>query len=97
MDVEERVGRFRRAAGRGETVDWGKLLAGYRATVDWPSAQFWRDLAEKFPAAKIVLTVRDGPVVLGVPVLPALGLLGYLLAVLNSLWIVYGIWRSGRE
>jgi ubiquinone biosynthesis protein len=45
----------------------------------------------------IVLTVRDGPVVLGVPVLPALGLLGYLLAVLNSLWIVYGIWRSSRE
>ncbi|MCD6040763.1 MAG: 2-octaprenylphenol hydroxylase [Burkholderiales bacterium] len=45
----------------------------------------------------IVLTVRDGPVVLGVPVLPALGLLGDLLAVLNSLWIVYGIWRSSRE
>ncbi len=45
----------------------------------------------------IVLTVRDGPVVLGIPVLPALGLIGYLLAFLNSLWIVYGIWRSGRE
>jgi ubiquinone biosynthesis protein len=45
----------------------------------------------------IVLTVRDGPTVLGIPVLPALGLLGYVLAFLNSLWIVYGIWRSGRE
>jgi ubiquinone biosynthesis protein len=45
----------------------------------------------------IVLSVRDGPVVLGIPVLPAIGLLGYVLAVLNSLWIVYGIWRSGRE
>jgi ubiquinone biosynthesis protein len=45
----------------------------------------------------IVLTVRDGPVILGIPVLPAIGLLGYLLAVVNSLWIVYGIWRSGRE
>ncbi|MGH8724597.1 MAG: ABC1 kinase family protein [Burkholderiales bacterium] len=45
----------------------------------------------------IVLTVREGPVVLGIPVLPALGLIGYLLAFLNSLWIVYGIWRSGRE
>ena len=45
----------------------------------------------------IVLTVQDGPTFLGVPVLPALGLLGYVLAVLNSLWIVYGIWRSGRE
>ena len=45
----------------------------------------------------IVLGVRDGPTVLGIPVLPAIGLIGYVLAFLNSLWIVYGIWRSGRE
>jgi len=47
------------AAGRGDTVDWGELLAGYRSSVDWPSAQFWAELADRFPAAKIVLTVRD--------------------------------------
>jgi ubiquinone biosynthesis protein len=45
----------------------------------------------------IVLTVRDGPVVWGIPLLPALGLIGYVLAFLNSVWIVYGIWRAGRE
>jgi ubiquinone biosynthesis protein len=45
----------------------------------------------------IVLTVRDGPVVWGIPLLPALGLVGYVLAFLNSVWIVYGIWRAGRE
>ena len=45
----------------------------------------------------IVLTVRDGPTLWSIPVLPVLGLLGYVLAFLNSLWIVYGIWRSGRE
>jgi len=45
----------------------------------------------------IVLNVRDGPTLWGIPVLPAIGLLGYVLAFLNSLWIVYGIWRSGRE
>ena len=45
----------------------------------------------------IVLTVRDGPMLSAIPVLPALGLLGYVLAFLNSLWIVYGIWRAGRE
>lgn len=45
----------------------------------------------------IVLTVPEGPSVLGIPVLPALGLLGYVLAFLNSAWIIYGIWRSGRE
>ena len=47
------------AAGRGKPVDWAALLEGYRATVDWPSAQFWAELARRFPAAKIVLTVRD--------------------------------------
>jgi ubiquinone biosynthesis protein len=45
----------------------------------------------------IVMTVHDGPALWGIPLLPALGLLGYILAFLNSLWIVYGIWRSGRE
>jgi ubiquinone biosynthesis protein len=45
----------------------------------------------------IVLTVEGGPRVFGVPVLPVLGLAGYLMAFLNSLWIIYGIWRSGRE
>jgi ubiquinone biosynthesis protein len=47
--------------------------------------------------SSIVLTVREGPSVFGIPVLPALGLLGYVLAFLNSLWIVYGIWRSGKQ
>ena len=45
----------------------------------------------------IVLTVPQGPEVLGIPVLPTLGLAGYVVAFLNSLWILYGIWRSGRE
>ena len=45
----------------------------------------------------IVMTVHEGPVILGIPVLPAIGFLGYVLAFLNSLWIFYGIWRSGRE
>ena len=44
-----------------------------------------------------VLSVREGPVILGIPVLPAIGLIGYLAAFLNSLCIFYGIWRSGRE
>ena len=47
--------------------------------------------------SSIVMTVQDGPTFFGMPVLPALGLFGYLLAFLNSVWIVYGIWRSGRE
>jgi ubiquinone biosynthesis protein len=45
----------------------------------------------------IVMTVEGGPKLLGVPLLTALGLAGYLIAFLNSVWILYGIWRSGRE
>ena len=37
------------AAGRGEPVDWGEILAGYRSSVDWPSAQFWAELTDRFP------------------------------------------------
>jgi hypothetical protein len=47
------------AAADGKPVDWEKVFAGYRATVDWPGATFWRELAEAYPAAKVVLTQRD--------------------------------------
>ncbi len=47
------------AAARGEPVDWQALLTGYGASVDWPSCHFWRELALRFPAAKVVLTARD--------------------------------------
>ncbi|MEZ4451932.1 MAG: sulfotransferase [Nannocystaceae bacterium] len=47
------------AANRGEPVDWRGLLAGYRATVDWPSCTFYRELMAVYPDAKVVLTIRD--------------------------------------
>jgi hypothetical protein len=47
------------AAARGEPVDWERLFAGYRATVDVPSCMFYRELLEKYPDAKVILTVRD--------------------------------------
>ena len=46
------------AAVDGQQVDWHELLAGYRSTLDWPSTHFWRELADAFPDAKILLTVR---------------------------------------
>jgi len=46
-------------AARGETVDWSALYEGYRATVDWPGCYFWRELAEAFPQAKVILSTRD--------------------------------------
>jgi len=47
------------AAVRGEPVDWEELFAGYRATVDWPEAAFYKELSERYPEAKMILTVRD--------------------------------------
>ncbi len=46
-------------AASGEPVDWDEVLAGYRATVDWPSAYFWRELADAYPEVKVVLSTRD--------------------------------------
>jgi hypothetical protein len=40
-------------------VDWPDLMAGWRSSVDWPAAFFWRDLADAFPEARILLTVRE--------------------------------------
>ena len=47
------------AAAEGKPVDWETLLAGYRATTDWPACHFYRDLARIYPSAKVILTVRD--------------------------------------
>lgn len=45
--------------GRGESVDWGEVFDGYGATVDWPSCSFYKQLAEHYPDAKVILTTRD--------------------------------------
>lgn len=46
-------------AARGEYVDWDALFQGYRSAVDFPVASFYRELADCYPKAKVVLTVRD--------------------------------------
>jgi ubiquinone biosynthesis protein len=47
--------------------------------------------------SSIVMTVAEGPTLFGVPMLTFFGLLGYLIAFVNSLWIILSIWRSGRR
>jgi hypothetical protein len=42
----------------GGRVDWDTVFAGYRSTVDWPSCHFWRELADAYPDAKVVHSVR---------------------------------------
>ena len=50
-----------RAAKRG-TVDWDKIFAGYQSAVDWPVCDYYQELAEWYPDAKVILTVRDADV-----------------------------------
>ena len=46
-------------ANRGEPVDWDTLFAGYRATVDYPGYLHYKTLMQRYPNAKVILTVRD--------------------------------------
>lgn len=46
-------------AAQGRPVDWDRVLSGYRSTVDWPGAFFWRELVAAYPDAKVILTLRD--------------------------------------
>jgi hypothetical protein len=46
------------AAFDGATTDWGALFAGYRATVDWPSTAFWRQIVDAHPHARVIHTER---------------------------------------
>jgi len=48
-----------RAIAAGDPGDWDTVFANYSASVDWPSAFFWRELSQHYPDAKILLTVRD--------------------------------------
>jgi hypothetical protein len=50
---------FWHAAVRGDTRDWDALLHGYAAAVDWPASAFWRELAEAYPDALILLSTRS--------------------------------------
>ena len=35
------------------------MFAGYWATVDWPGAAFYKELTQRYPEAKVILTVCD--------------------------------------
>jgi hypothetical protein len=39
--------------------DFAAIYAGYRSAVDWPTAAYWRELAEAFPDAKVILSTRS--------------------------------------
>ncbi|MHB1591825.1 MAG: ABC1 kinase family protein, partial [Sulfuricella sp.] len=44
--------------------------------------------------SSIVMTVKGGPTLFG---LPLFGLIGFMVAFFNSLWLILSIWHSGRD
>ncbi len=40
-------------------ADWDAILDGYVACVDWPAAAFWRELADRYPDAPVLLSTRS--------------------------------------
>lgn len=40
-------------------MDWESLFKNYRASVDLPGCLFYKQILEAFPAAKVLLNVRD--------------------------------------
>ena len=46
-------------AADGKPVDWHALLAGYAAAVDWPASAYYKELAEAFPDAVVLLSTRS--------------------------------------
>ena len=47
------------SAIRGESYDVDGLLGDFRSSLDFPSCVVWERTAERFPEAKILLTVRS--------------------------------------
>jgi hypothetical protein len=50
---------FWRRALAGEPVDWEEGFAGFRSTTDVPGCLVYRQLAERYPEAKVILTLRE--------------------------------------
>jgi hypothetical protein len=58
MQHPEHIPMWHRLAMEG-VMDWDALFRDYRATVDWPGARWWREIAAHFPDAKVLLSLRD--------------------------------------
>ncbi|HEY2106771.1 MAG TPA: sulfotransferase [Candidatus Binataceae bacterium] len=43
----------------GGSIDWDLLFKDYQSAVDWPAARYWRELADHYPDAKVLLSLRD--------------------------------------
>jgi len=45
----------------GGSPDWGQILNGFVASIDWPAAMFWQELSQANPTALVLLSRRASP------------------------------------
>lgn len=50
---------LRARQGKVTAADFRRFFDGYRATVDWPACEFYRELMTAYPEARVLLNVRD--------------------------------------
>jgi Sulfotransferase domain len=51
--------KFWENASQGKPVDWDALFEGYSAIVDFPGCDYYLQLMQHYPDAKVILTIRD--------------------------------------
>jgi len=51
--------KFWQAVANGEKVDWREHFKNFRSTVDYPACNYYKELMEVYPEAKVILSVRD--------------------------------------
>ncbi|KAH8886631.1 hypothetical protein GQ53DRAFT_875300, partial [Thozetella sp. PMI_491] len=75
---------------------WDNVLGDYNAATDVPCALFYRELAEAYPDAKFILSVRDSPEVWYVSYRDTVGLVARsvrpTLSLLRWLWPLGWLW-----
>jgi sulfotransferase family protein len=54
-----RAAQWVAVAQDAESADWERIFAGYNSAVGTPTTTFWRQILKAYPAAKVILTVRD--------------------------------------
>ena len=59
-EVRETLGQlaYWQAAASGDLPDWEAVFEAFGCSVDWPSARYWREIAARYPEAKVVLSMR---------------------------------------
>jgi hypothetical protein len=71
------------AAYAGERMDWPALCTGFNSVVDWPACDFYPQLLELWPEAKIILNIRDPE--------------GWYKSMTDTLWSVAQMLRQGGQ